>query len=320
MIAPHKNSPVVLLSILICLLISPAALRAQGQSDDRGQVSMTRTPESAPVLSDRAKRQLQDKLRSSLATPLQIIDVEGAPLEINGAKAQSIEIEGNYDAPTAPVAMINDHVAVAMINDHVANLNFRLVNRSDRPITGTVLEFTNTQENNTFYVYATQEEITGGKTVPMNINVGESKKFRIPFIVVTGDPAYLSVRLAGAKFGDGSTWGSFPFPQPRGSNATSRSATELNAQQVDIKPKLLNSPQPRYTEDARRNHVCGVVNLRLMVGVDGVVVRVNVTSALPDGLTEQAIRAVYEMKFEPARKSGEPVAYWMPVMIEFNLR
>jgi protein TonB len=64
----------------------------------------------------------------------------------------------------------------------------------------------------------------------------------------------------------------------------------------------------------------GTVVTRALVGSDGSVKRVQVRNALPDGLTEQAIRAAYELKFEPARKNGEPVAYWQTVEIEFNLK
>lgn len=309
MIASQRNSHFMLLLILACSLRSPqAAAQAHGQTSDREPVLITHTPDAGPVLSDHAKRQLSAKLETGVTTPLQVVDADGAPLEINGAKATSIRIEGNYDAPAS---------AVAMINDYATTLNFRLVNRSDRPVDGVVLEFTNTQEPNTFYLHLNREEVKGGNTIPMIISVGESKRIRIPFIAVTGDPAYLSVQVAGAHFGDGTTW---PFPQSRRSSAVPKSGSSTNVQQVDSKPRLLNSPQPRYTEDARRNHVGGSVNLQIMVGVDGSVKRVNVANALPDGLTEAAIRAAYEMKFEPARKNGEPVDYWLPVEVEFNLK
>jgi outer membrane biosynthesis protein TonB len=41
---------------------------------------------------------------------------------------------------------------------------------------------------------------------------------------------------------------------------------------------------------------------------------------LPDGLEEEAIRAAYQLRFRPAMKGGQPVAFWTPVDIEFNLR
>ena len=58
----------------------------------------------------------------------------------------------------------------------------------------------------------------------------------------------------------------------------------------------------------------------MLVGSDGTVKQVKVTHALPDWLTEEAIRAAYELRFEPARKDGKSVAYWLPVEVEFNLK
>lgn len=44
------------------------------------------------------------------------------------------------------------------------------------------------------------------------------------------------------------------------------------------------------------------------------------STTLPDWLTEEAIRGAYDLKFGPARKEGQAVAYWMPVVVEFNLK
>lgn len=92
------------------------------------------------------------------------------------------------------------------------------------------------------------------------------------------------------------------------------------ATSVDTKPIPLNSPQPRYTEEARKNKIQGNVNARVLVGADGQVKQVKIMRGLPDGLDEQAIQAAYQLRFKPAMKSGQPVSYWLPVSIEFNLR
>jgi len=90
---------------------------------------------------------------------------------------------------------------------------------------------------------------------------------------------------------------------------------------VDSRPVLLNEPRPFYTEEARKNKVQGVVKVRILVDESGAVREVVVTRALPDGLSEQAIRAAHQMRFRPAMKNGQPVAYWISnVEIEFNLR
>lgn len=90
---------------------------------------------------------------------------------------------------------------------------------------------------------------------------------------------------------------------------------------VDQRPILLNQPRPLFTEEARKNKVQGVVRVRTLVDASGAVKEVVVTRGLPDGLSEQAIRAAYQMRFRPAMKNGQPVSYWLSnVEVEFNLR
>jgi protein TonB len=320
MTALHKGSKYLLYLTLTFSVTSQTTPQARSQAPD-AQVRVTARSDSAPPLSDRAKKQLQDKLESGATSALHVVAVDGAPLEISDPKVTSIKIEGNYDAPPD---------AAPPINDYAMKLSFTLVNRTNQVVTGAGLEFTNTRENNTFFVYHSKLEIEPGK----------SKKFDTAFMTVSGDPAYLLVELAGAQFLSGDIWEGFPFPKRRrkASDTQSSPATRPGLRppvlpvppsalpandavsQVDAKPKLLNNPSPRYTEQARTNSVMGTVVTRVLIESDGSVKRVNVRNALPDGLTEQAIRAAYELKFQPARKNGEPVAYWQTVEIEFNLK
>jgi protein TonB len=89
---------------------------------------------------------------------------------------------------------------------------------------------------------------------------------------------------------------------------------------VDQKPMALNLPSPRYTEEARKNKIQGTVITKVLVGADGTVKQVRIVRGLPDGLDEQAIQAAYQIRFRPAMKGGQPVAFWQAVQIEFNLR
>lgn len=90
---------------------------------------------------------------------------------------------------------------------------------------------------------------------------------------------------------------------------------------VDTRPILIFRVEPKYTEEARRNKIQGVVRARILVGADGLVKRVVVVSGLPDGLNEQAILAAKQLRFKAATKDGRPVATWMNnVEIEFNMR
>ncbi|MBI3653927.1 MAG: energy transducer TonB [Acidobacteria bacterium] len=93
-----------------------------------------------------------------------------------------------------------------------------------------------------------------------------------------------------------------------------------SAKSVDSKPQALNRPRPNYTEEARKNKIQGVVRARALIGADGSVKQVRVLSSLPDGLNEEAILAVKQMRFKPATKNGQPVPFWQTLEIEFNLR
>jgi periplasmic protein TonB len=98
------------------------------------------------------------------------------------------------------------------------------------------------------------------------------------------------------------------------------SRSNAPATSVDQRPVPLNLPRPNYTEEARKNKIQGVVRVKVLVGADGGVKQVRVTSGLPDGLNEEAIRSAYQIRFKPAMKGGQPVSYWVGVDIEFNLR
>lgn len=100
-----------------------------------------------------------------------------------------------------------------------------------------------------------------------------------------------------------------------------RRKRDFQQEAVDARPVLLNNPQPLFTEAARKNKVQGVVRVRILVDTTGAVREVVLTRGLPDGLNEQAIRAAYQMRFRPATKNGQPVAFWVNnVEVEFNLR
>ena len=74
------------------------------------------------------------------------------------------------------------------------------------------------------------------------------------------------------------------------------------------RPVILFKPEPRYTEAARKNSVSGLVRLSAMFGADGRVSAVEALTTLPDGLTEEAIRAAEGIVFKPATLGGEPVS------------
>jgi TonB family protein len=64
---------------------------------------------------------------------------------------------------------------------------------------------------------------------------------------------------------------------------------------------------PRYTPEARRHGVTGRISLRVTFGAGGQVEKVVAVSGLPDGLTEEAVKAARLMRFLPEIKDNKPV-------------
>ena len=84
-------------------------------------------------------------------------------------------------------------------------------------------------------------------------------------------------------------------------------------------PKAIFSPDPEYSEEARKAKYQGVCVLSLIVGPDGKPRDVRVARSLGLGLDEKAIQAVNQWKFDPAQKDGKPVAVAINVEVTFRL-
>jgi len=84
-------------------------------------------------------------------------------------------------------------------------------------------------------------------------------------------------------------------------------------------PKPIFTPDPEYSEEARKAKFQGVVVLWLVIGPDGRPHEIRVARPLGMGLDEKAIEAVRTWRFEPAKKDGQPVAVQMNVEVSFRL-
>ena len=88
-------------------------------------------------------------------------------------------------------------------------------------------------------------------------------------------------------------------------------------------PRLISSAQPRYTDEARRAKVQGVVELDVVVLADGNVGDVAVTKSLDKvhGLDQAAIAAAKRWKFRPSvDRNGNPVPVVVTLNLEFKLQ
>ncbi len=84
-------------------------------------------------------------------------------------------------------------------------------------------------------------------------------------------------------------------------------------------PRALSTPDPEYSEDARKAKYQGVVVLWMIVDQNGNPRDIRVSRSLGMGLDQKAVEAVRHWRFEPARKDGRPVAVQINVEVNFRL-
>jgi TonB family protein len=84
-------------------------------------------------------------------------------------------------------------------------------------------------------------------------------------------------------------------------------------------PKALYSPEPEFSEIARRERFQGVVSLNVVIDKTGRVSRASIAHAAGLGLDEQAVRTVRTWRFNPAQRNGKPVAVSVYIEVAFHL-
>jgi periplasmic protein TonB len=84
-------------------------------------------------------------------------------------------------------------------------------------------------------------------------------------------------------------------------------------------PRAIYSPDPEYSEEARKAKYQGTVVLWMIVDADGRPRDMKIMRSVGLGLDEKAIEAVKTWKFEPARKDGHAVAVQISVEVDFRL-
>ena len=85
-------------------------------------------------------------------------------------------------------------------------------------------------------------------------------------------------------------------------------------------PVLVTEVLPEYSEEARKARFQGTVVLNTVVHEDGSVQVIKVLRGIGFGLDQNAIAAVLQWRFKPARRNGKPVASYLNVEVSFNLR
>lgn len=97
------------------------------------------------------------------------------------------------------------------------------------------------------------------------------------------------------------------------------SESPLSSREVTRKARLLWRPEPSYTDAARKHNRQGYVRVRAVLSPTGNVSRVELIKGLPDGLSEQAIKAARSIRYLPAEKDGQLVSQYIIVEYSFNI-
>jgi periplasmic protein TonB len=84
-------------------------------------------------------------------------------------------------------------------------------------------------------------------------------------------------------------------------------------------PRPIETPDPQYTEEARRAKVEGTCILGLIVDAEGHPRDIRVIRGLGYGLDQKALETVKQWRFDPAKKDGQPVNVQVSIEVGFHL-
>ena len=105
-----------------------------------------------------------------------------------------------------------------------------------------------------------------------------------------------------------------------GGGSPSEAGLVHNAKEPGVTPpRPLSTPEPDYSEFARRKSIQGTVALSVVVGTDGHTHDVKVVDPLEPSLDAEAVDAVKHWRFAPGTKDGRPVAVQMRIEVDFRL-
>lgn len=108
----------------------------------------------------------------------------------------------------------------------------------------------------------------------------------------------------------------FGAPQPAEPSTTHKAVAEDSG----FTPfTILSKPKPNYTEEGRKRHIEGEVQLDVVFMANGQIKVLGVTRGLGYGLDEAAIQAAEKIQFVPAKRGGQPVDYQAKLRILFQL-
>jgi protein TonB len=85
-------------------------------------------------------------------------------------------------------------------------------------------------------------------------------------------------------------------------------------------PTLLKQVTPKYTADAMRQRIQGLVALEVVISREGIPIAIRVTRSLDPGLDSEAMAAARQWRFIPGKLGDTPVDVVVTILLDFNVR
>jgi TonB family protein len=241
----------------------------------------------------------------------------------------------------APGGQVSEMASKDEMERHL-NLTIKLLNQGERAISGIAIQLQNpTLWGEAKRIWTTGWENGAGKIVieprqSFTFRPKERFKERDNGVELMSSISDFRFKIVGVMVEPEKSWLWANGERPTPTVITSRPLVEymkkfgqgavepegddiVKQMSVNLKPTILYKEKAKYTELARQNEIEGTVVLNVIFGVDGRITDFNVVRGLPDGLTEEAIKAAQLIRFEPAVKNGERVSVRGNLEYSFNL-
>lgn len=92
---------------------------------------------------------------------------------------------------------------------------------------------------------------------------------------------------------------------------TANYAYKIDTNDVTEAPQFLSGFNVPFPEEARENGVEGTLKLKMTLGEDGKVRDIAVSEGLPFGISEAVVQSLEQLRFEPAKRNGQPAPVTM---------
>lgn len=94
---------------------------------------------------------------------------------------------------------------------------------------------------------------------------------------------------------------------------------EESNENSDSNMKIISKPRAPYTDRARQEGITGMVTLLLLFAANGEIPVIIVLEGLGGGLSEEAVKAARQIKFQPRIRDGKPVASVFSIQYGFTI-